>query len=472
MMKGKCLMTKKIFLILIVLIEIPSPAFSQNSLRSAILLTHSSGSRLYDYETYMGVDSGDITSVPLEMLEYNTARGYTGSNAVQMGKRWFPEPEGTDWYNWLMAFRETLPSDDVWAKIDSFDITIIKGGIQTCNMVGYGSPSDTNGATVTNKTVETYKWIWREMVELMETRPDKFFVIMTGSASGDENNTPLGARLAHEFAIWAKDTLANGNDPVYGVFPENIYVFDYFHYLADNEHYLKDEYESGYQGGLQDDHPNATACNNIAPLFVQEIFDAAIAYETIVPVELLSFSGGVFNDVVELRWQTASELNNLGFEVQRAFESEEWQKVGFVKGNGTSSILNNYYYDDPVNHFQAKCYYRLKQIDNDGSCAFSDIIEINFYTSMNFKLNQNYPNPFNPSTVISYLLPVSCKVTLKIYDLVGNEVATLVDEYKDSGSYEYKFNTKAVSRQISNGIYFYQLKAGDNVQTRKMILLK
>ena len=322
-------------LLLIIIFGSIFTLFPQNSFRSALLLTHSSGSRLYDYEAYMNVDSGDITSVPLEMDAYNTTHSYTGNNEVQMVKRWFPDPEGTDWYNWLMAFRETLPSDDIWAKIDSFDITIIKGGIQTCNMVGYGSPSDTSGPSVNNKTIQTYKWIWREIVELMETHPDKFFVIMTGSASGDENNTPTGARLAHEFAVWAKDTLANGNDPVYGTFPENVYIFDYFHYLADNEYYLKDEYESGYQGGVQDDHPNATACDDIAPIFVQEVFDAAIAYEM----------GGLQNFQLSVSvqngWNLVSVpgLHPINHNVSTWWSGKDPSANVFIYGGGYQSVI-------------------------------------------------------------------------------------------------------------------------------------
>lgn len=249
------------------------------SFRNAVLLTHSSGSRLYDYETYMNVDSGDITSVPLEMDDYNTANSYTGADTVGMQKRWYPEPDGTDWANWYADFTGTLAGNDIYAKLDTFNVIIFKGGIQTCNMTGYGSASDTTSenisARITDKTTIIYKYIWREMVDSMAAHPEAFWVVMTGSASGDNMNTPTGAQLAHEFATWAKDTLATGND-AYGTFPSNVYVFDYFHYLDDAEHYLQD----GYESAPDDDHPNATACNVIAPIFVQEVFDASIVYET------------------------------------------------------------------------------------------------------------------------------------------------------------------------------------------------
>jgi len=97
-----------------------------------------------------------------------------------------------------------------------------------------------------------------------------------------------------------------------------------------------------------------------------------------------------------------------------------------------------------------------------------------------FELYQNYPNPFNPNTVISYQLPVSSDVTLKIYDVLGNEIATLVDEYKPAGRYEVEFNTASSIKNLASGIYFYQLKAGDPstgsgqsfMQTKKMLYLK
>ncbi|RPI61315.1 MAG: T9SS C-terminal target domain-containing protein, partial [Ignavibacteriales bacterium] len=89
-----------------------------------------------------------------------------------------------------------------------------------------------------------------------------------------------------------------------------------------------------------------------------------------------------------------------------------------------------------------------------------------------YKLEQNYPNPFNPITVISYQLPKVGNVTLKVFDVLGKEVATLVNEFRSAGSYEVEFNPESSIKNPASGIYFYQLKAGEFVETKKMLLLK
>jgi len=191
----------------------------------------------------------------------------------------------------------------------------------------------------------------------------------------------------------------------------------------------------------------------------------------VVPVEMASFSADVFENNVKLSWMTVTEKNNYGFDVERKNSSNkrqsEWQKVGFVEGNGTTSEPQNYWFDDqniPPGNYS----YRLKQIDLDGSSSYSKIIEVNTGTPNSFSLEQNYPNPFNPSTVIGYRLSVNSVVTLKVYDLPGREIATLVDEFKPAGKYEVEFNGK----DLSSGIYFYKLEAGNFIETKKMILLK
>jgi hypothetical protein len=191
-----------------------------------------------------------------------------------------------------------------------------------------------------------------------------------------------------------------------------------------------------------------------------------------IPVELLSFAAEVINDEVVLKWQTATETNNSGFEVERSKKIEartqnDWTKIGFVEGKGTTTEKTDYIFEDRVST-PGVYSYRLKQIDFDGSFEYSLVVEVDFKSLASYLLEQNYPNPFNPSTVISYQLPVSSDLVLKVFDVLGNEIATLVNEEKPAGEYEVEFD----AARLTSGIYFYQLRAGDFTQVKKMILLR
>jgi hypothetical protein len=196
-----------------------------------------------------------------------------------------------------------------------------------------------------------------------------------------------------------------------------------------------------------------------------------------IPVELVSFTVNAKKNDVELNWTTATETNNHGFEIQRSVIPNEvrnliWEVVGFLNGNGTTTEPMNYSFIDK--NLPAGIYtYRLKQIDLDGGYKYSGEVEVKIESPAYFSLEQNYPNPFNPSTVISYQLPVSGDVTLKVYDVLGREVATLIDEYKEAGRYEVEFSVgRHSSADISSGAYFYLLRAGEYSDIKKMILIR
>ncbi|HEX9251298.1 MAG TPA: right-handed parallel beta-helix repeat-containing protein [Ignavibacteriaceae bacterium] len=199
-----------------------------------------------------------------------------------------------------------------------------------------------------------------------------------------------------------------------------------------------------------------------------------------IPVELTAFSANVLDGNVVLNWITATELNNSGFEIQKgsytstSLSVTEWEKIGLVSGNGTTTAKSFYSFVDK-NPSQGKSYYRLKQIDFDGSYEFSNIVEVDFSIPIKFSLEQNYPNPFNPSTKIKYTIPgitrngvEGSRVILKVFGVLGNEVATLVNEEKPAGTYEIDFDAS----KLSSGVYLYELRAGDFVDMKKMILLK
>ncbi len=190
-----------------------------------------------------------------------------------------------------------------------------------------------------------------------------------------------------------------------------------------------------------------------------------------IPVELVSFNAAVSDNNVVISWITATELNNAGFEVQRSQKTDDgsqiWEKIGYVPGYGTTTETRSYSFTD-ANPSTGTYLYRLKQIDFDGTYKHSGVVSVELDIPIEFALGQNYPNPFNPATVISWQSPVNGINTLKVFDLLGQEAATLVNEERPAGRHEIEFN----SAGLTSGIYFYQLRAGSYTATRKMILAK
>jgi len=198
--------------------------------------------------------------------------------------------------------------------------------------------------------------------------------------------------------------------------------------------------------------------------------------EAPLPVELSSFTALVEKESVRLSWRTETEVNNYGFEVERTSSSttsgrDEWEKIGFVEGHGNSNSPKDYSYLDENPFGGSKFKYRLKQIDNDGKYEYSDEVELEIIPT-EFALYQNYPNPFNPATKIRYQLPKESKVILKLYDILGSEVITLLNEQKEPGVYEVEFSAIGGATQLSSGTYIYRIVADGFVDTKKMILMK
>ncbi len=195
-----------------------------------------------------------------------------------------------------------------------------------------------------------------------------------------------------------------------------------------------------------------------------------------VPVELTSFSASVSCNDVNLSWSTATETNNEGFEIERGekleVRSQKWETIGFVEGKGTTASPEFYSFVDK-NVASGSYEYRLKQIDYDGTFTYSGIVEVDVTAPREFSLDQNYPNPFNPSTKINYRIPFESFVTLKVYNILGSEVAALVNEKQIAGNYEVEFNSLSGKvRNLPSGIYYYQLQVRNFIKTKKMILVK
>lgn len=209
---------------------------------------------------------------------------------------------------------------------------------------------------------------------------------------------------------------------------------------------------------------------------------ATFSFGEVIPVQIDVFTASVrFNDVL-LEWQTVTETNNIGFYIERRPGSwntffGSWQQIGFVPGNGTSISLISYQFLDK-NVSPGNYEYRFRQTNVDGTFEYGPSLEIYVDPPAQFTLEQNYPNPFNPETKIKYSIPfvgtgLSVSATLKVYDILGNEIATLVNEEKSPGNYEVQFVVgQDSSPDIASGMYFYRLQSDNFSETKKMILLR
>jgi hypothetical protein len=196
--------------------------------------------------------------------------------------------------------------------------------------------------------------------------------------------------------------------------------------------------------------------------------DEVTVYLTgVTPVELSSFNISAEGTYARLNWITSTETNNMGFEVQRSDDNNKWSKIGFIIGNGTTTEEKYYTYIDRQPS-TGNVFYRLKQIDYDGTFAFSKTVQFSSAVITSYSLEQNYPNPFNPSTSFSYSIPESGFVSLKIFDLLGREIKSLVNEVKNAGSYSITFDADG----LPSGTYIYQLKANSYNAAKKFVLLK
>jgi hypothetical protein len=342
---------------------------SAAGIRRSVFLHHSTGGCIWG-------PNGSSTSVPQEVSRYNASHGFTGSDSVRMEQAGWPvNPWDNEWERWHRIFdnKDTLEAD-IRPYLNDYPIVVIKSCFPSSSISGIGSSSDT--ANPAGKTVANYKWHWRSIVEKMRSIPETFFVIWTNAPLVASQTNDQQALLSDAFCRWAKDTLANGLDYMFGQFPENVYVFDFFHKLAGQEGKLQPQYAAS----SGDSHPNAAATALVAPQFVKEVFDAAIQYEQVMSVRPgVSFSTG------------------------------------------------------------------------------------------DYRLDQNFPNPFNPGTNIQFYLPRISKVTLKIYDMLGREMATLLNgEERQPGAHHIIFS----AGHLASGTYIYCLKTEGRRLAMKFTVLR
>ena len=203
-----------------------------------------------------------------------------------------------------------------------------------------------------------------------------------------------------------------------------------------------------------------------------DISNVNFTIDEAIPVELVSFIAEASLNGITLKWKTATETNNNGFSVEKSSNGVSFNEIAFVKGMGTTTNQSEYLFTDD-NVKVGTFYYRLKQIDYDGTFSYSNIISVDVELPTQFALNQNHPNPFNPTTKISFELPVDADATLELFNTIGQKVAELVNNSLSGGRHEFVFNAAG----FSSGIYYYKLTTlaidGRTFNaTKKMILMK
>ena len=336
-------------------------------------------------------------------------------------------------------------------KVDKFNSDIIYAGGSSTSLNGFFISTD-DGVTFGASTNSVNIW------EILQTVGNDLYIATTSSPYPFDKSTDGGY-------TWT--TMSNLSSAKRGAtldLIEDIYV-------SGNGGVFKST-----DGGVTFINHNFTSSSNKILTFDYKIMVCATGTTTggvwiytdssLIPVELTSFSANANNGNVELSWSTATELNNSGFEVQRNFNDENFETIAFVPGFGTTTEPKHYSFTD--NNVSGFLKYRLKQIDFDGSYEYSNIVEVQSIATLSFELRQNYPNPFNPRTRITYELPAESKVTLTIFNSIGEAVEVLVNELQSEGKYETVWNAES----YPSGVYFYKLQAGSFIETKKMILLK
>ncbi|MGP8328756.1 MAG: T9SS type A sorting domain-containing protein [Methanosarcinaceae archaeon] len=258
-----------------------------------------------------------------------------------------------------------------------------------------------------------------------------------------------------EVKVWGDDD-QNSEPEINGILTGEVMYFRLWDVNVNLGYYTEIGYSSGPETYIQNSISTLNKLNGVPPPY---------------PVEMTSFEVIKQENNILLSWQTASESNNYGFEIQRLL-GNDWRKIDFVRGNGTTTEPRRYEFIDysinippGVNELS----YRLKQIDTDGSYEYSKIINVALSSLPgNTKLSQNYPNPFNPTTNIRFALPEADLVKLGIYNLLGKEIETLVNRVLPAGNHLAEWN----AHNRPSGIYFYRLKTDKFEKTMKFILQK
>lgn len=269
------------------------------------------------------------------------------------------------------------------------------------------------------------------------------------------------SRLLSLIVILSVNEVSAQSDTLYFDFAGNLFIGHTISSISEITFSLGND--SIYIKGTNSEYNNYLLSN------INELSFSVISGHTPLPVELVNFNGYIFGSNVLLSWQTLSETNNYGFEIEKQTDIK-WNKIAFVRGAGTTTETQNYSYETPKIDLLST--YRLKQIDLNGSFVYSSSITIDG-NIRSFSINQNYPNPFNPSTTLEFNLPSNGNLNISIYDINGKLVANILNEYENAGTFKLNWNlNKQETSSISSGIYFIRAKFNQSILSKKILIMK
>jgi photosystem II stability/assembly factor-like uncharacterized protein len=325
---------------------------------------------------------------------------------------------------------------------------------------------------------------WNQASYGLPAYPDNYFISIAASGNNIFAGTFGGGVY---FSTDNGSTWASANNGLTGTIVRSIVIHknNIFAGTSDGGVYVSENNGSSWKqanNGFSNIDIRALAVSNDNNIFVGT-YGGGVWFRheyEMLPVELNSFSAMVNQNIIQLKWKTSAEVNNHGFEIERASNNnssilDKWETLGFIQGSGNSNSNKEYSFQDISIKGNGKYYYRLKQIDNDGKYKFSNAIEVNFnFLHLVYSLENNFPNPCNPTTVIKYTLPFNSNVKLTVYNALGQTVKELISEIQPVGMHEIMFN----GSNLSSGTYLYTLYATsldgsqNFIGTKKMVLLK
>ncbi len=430
-------------LLLLLFIFILGTSYSQCQFRSGVFLTHSTGQCIWG-------PNGSSTSIPQEIENYNSANGYTGSLAISMDRQSFPlEPWDNEWERWHRIFENQDSDADIRPILSSNKIVVIKSCFPSSAMTGWGQASDTLNFTL--KSMYNYKWHWRHIIRAMSQYPENFFAIWTNAPLNQANTSPNAAMLSKKFAAWAKDTLAMGLDTEMGEMPPNVYIFDYFSKLTDSDGYQMPQYAAS----SGDSHPNSRATELIAPQFVSEIFDAAIAYEQRNALYISPLSHIVSADKGIVSFSVTTQLD------WTAQSNAVWCKVT-PSGSGNGEILVEY--EANTEEIERIATITVSTVDGKATLIVTLYQEpqksgVKFSTANDFQV---YPNPTNENLLTINAPNAVGQIGWTLKDINGRTVKS--GDTTSSGKATIHIG------KLPSGCYILMIQSENKIQSKIVII--